>query len=94
MPKPPKTQRGLLFMNEITETKRRFYVEDVAAFVESILPHQPRDQQEKWAHLPSQIRAHPFPFFYVPPSRRIVECVRFASSSAPADAPRTEISED
>jgi hypothetical protein len=54
-------------------TRQRFYVEDVACFVEQFLADQPPAERAKWGHLPAQLRAHPYPFFFVSPSSRIVD---------------------
>jgi diaminopimelate decarboxylase len=62
-------------MSELNANKRRFYVQDVAEFVEAVLRHQLPEQREKWAALPQLIRQHRHPFFYVEPGRRIVDCI-------------------
>lgn len=58
------------------ESRRRYYVEDVVHFVEQALAYLPEDQHIKWARLPVLLRAHPYPFFYVTPSTRIVDLVK------------------
>jgi hypothetical protein len=60
------------------EPRRRYYLEAVAQFVESVLVHQPPDERMAWAALPALLRAHPYPFFFVPPSTRLVDVVRAA----------------
>lgn len=57
------------------EPRRRYYLEEVASFVEAVLRQQTAEQQAKWAHLPALIRAHPHPFFYASPSDRLVDVV-------------------
>lgn len=58
------------------QDRRRYYIEDVALFVEQLLALQSEAGRARWAHLPGLIRAHRFPFFYVTPTTRIVDLVQ------------------